>query len=389
MHFDVMDSQAGAAMSCLETLQEPRETERPETQDIMGRFGFAVALGSFLHAKAAEAPVWTDALYGPIPAPAVGPHGYSVDYVWGKGYRCLNVSADYEGEVNVTDFTQKYTSSVHNNKTCYTNLKWAMDTGVKTMGKCYPNLTTASSMYQFQWALFANAGFNDCVGWGCPLPCGMAQEAVRLSLNQLNLVYQGVAPTAPPTMPPTAPPTVAAPAPTPAPTEAPAGFPVWGIVLLALGAVAICGAIGFYMTNQGKGAQKKKRAVTYVKPQPKPVEQKPLVSPPPPPVRMVMNPVVTTAVPISTAAPIASYMVQQPAPVPITTVQAAPQYQYAQQPSYMAAPASMSYAAPTMVMQAGRPQTAMELFDELDLNKDGRVSREEFQRVAEQRGIPM
>ena len=133
----------------LETLQEPRD-RKPETQDIMGRFGFAVVLGSFLHAKAAEAPVWSTALYGPIPAPAVGTNGYSVDYVWGKGYRCLNVSENYQGEVNVTDRTLKYDINkvAHNNKTCYTNLKWAMDTGVKTMGKCYPNLTTASSMWR-------------------------------------------------------------------------------------------------------------------------------------------------------------------------------------------------------------------------------------------------
>jgi hypothetical protein len=135
--------------------------------------------------------------------------------------------------------------------------------------------------------------------------------------------------------------------------------------LIILAVVLGCGAAAWFFMHQKKKnvPQKKRRAVQ------KPVaeskeavpEARPLI--PAPQVRTVTA-VKTTAVPIATAVPTVMYAAPQPV-VPLTTVQAAP-------PAYTTAP---------------RAQTAMELFDELDVNKDGAVSREEFARVAAMRGI--
>jgi hypothetical protein len=161
--------------------------------------------------------------------------------------------------------------------------------------------------------------------------------------------------------------------------------------LIALGLVMCCGAaIAAYMHYMKKKApQRKKRAVGKIpaaQNTSKPVETRPLLQPPAPSpprttsVSWVQAPVPTTSVRVPVAAPI-SYSVPQP--LPVTTAVAAPV-----QPITTAfAEPVVSYAAP--VNTGYTPQTAMELFDELDINKDGRVSREEFQMEAARRGIPM
>jgi len=302
--------------------------------------------------------------------------GAATDYYKGKGYQCLNVSKEHKGVRNMS-------AKNGNNRTCYGNLVWAMETGLKQTyaAKCYPGLTKDSTMYQFQWALFANAKLNECAGWGCPLPCGMAKVAVGKGLDLVQTYTATAKPTA-------------APNPSPAPRpraehhnhQPRAEFPMFGTAALIVVAIGLLGALGFYIVTRlkGKGPQKKKRAVT------KPAEQTsaetvPLVAPAAPQIRTVTMapvPVTTTAVPITTSAPFATYTMSQPATViPVTTVQAAPI-------SYVAAPGSLTYAAPAVVAPQ-RQQTAMELFDELDVNKDGRVDRDEFQRIAALRGIPM
>merc|ERR1719401_2424854 len=103
-------------------------------------------------------------------------------------------------------------------------------------------------------------------------------------------------------------------------------------------------------------------------------ETRPLVQEPPPPPAPKVAPVTTTMRAMPPA-------LVQPAPV-TTTVRPV---QTTAVPVTTAVP-SVSYAVPTFVP---RQMTAMELFDQLDVNKDGRVSREEFSRAAAARGIPI
>jgi hypothetical protein len=183
--------------------------------------------------------------------------GSSIDYSAknGIGYLCLNVSERYQG---LTNF------SYGNDKSCYHNLVWAMSKGIKQgyAATCYPQTVSGESMYDFQWALY-QAKHNSCAGWGCPLPCGKAAEAIQKDLPVTIVATPAPAPVNSVSSDASQPLVgVSAPSESKEPLPPNDGVPLWCILLTVLGTLLVLGAIGaFFFTRSQRGSERKKRAV--------------------------------------------------------------------------------------------------------------------------------
>lgn len=149
---------------------------------------------------------------------------------------------------------------------CYTNVTWAMMTGITKHPAMYKNfsLTSASSRMDFQCALSSMVGPDQAgTGHACPVPCSSNLARSPLAVGYRADVYECIAN---PTPAPTPLPTVASagvmatpPPTTPetfgagfqASTAAPGGgesMPTWAWILIALTVIAIgAGGVAFFV----------------------------------------------------------------------------------------------------------------------------------------------
>jgi len=270
------------------------------------------------------------------------------------------------------------------NPECFTNVEWAMDTGMKTMPEFYVNytnpavgapLTVNSSMMDFQCALAGMVGKQESgTGYDCPMPCTSTLAAcpqkdlppvidtsptvvdTNAELTTDKEITDSVASEG-------------------TPKEEGSGFPWWAWCLV-MGPLLCCiGGLLYYflVMKAAKGAKKSKRSVKKPTKAAAPAPA-PALAPAPVETALIAPPVYTSAAPVY-AAPQVRSMSMQMAPVaaPVQTT-AMPIQTYAAAPvqTYAAAPVAQ-YAAPLQYAS-----TYATTFDALDSNHDGVISRQEF-----------
>lgn len=83
---------------------------------------------------------------------------------------CLDVSEVVQGPIG------------DDNLTCYENIRWAQETGIRAHPDWYRGLSAASSLYDFQLVVASSRGPKmPGKSWGCPLPCSGACGFDRVS----------------------------------------------------------------------------------------------------------------------------------------------------------------------------------------------------------------
>jgi len=283
--------------------------------------------------------------------------------------------------------------AVPGDEPCYSNLLWARNTGIITKPEFYKNYTflnANSPLSDFQYVLWSlTSPGNEGVGWNCTRPC---------MSDQMKIVPKDTVADITTTT------TVAA-------ASGLSSWPWWGWLLLLLALcclLALCGGLYWlYAGKKEKGPSKKKRATKKPLPAQSPAREPGFAAQPVEPVPanftvappVYMEPVtMATATPVPTFAPAAETrsFVMQPAPAQMMPAPAMAQ------PTMMQAPAPvMTTAQPIMMQTAPAPATAQpvvmqaapamitaqpmqqggSLFDALDTNHDGRISRAEFQAL--------
>mmetsp|Transcript_49422 Transcript_49422/g.138405 ORF Transcript_49422/g.138405 Transcript_49422/m.138405 type:complete len:324 (-) Transcript_49422:104-1075(-) len=281
--------------------------------------------------------------------------------------------------------------AVPGDEPCYSNLLWAKNTGIKTNPEFYENysfLDENSPMSHFQYVLWSlTSRSNKGVGWNCTKPCTYSVKIlpgaeVASNVNAAGGLMSMITTEAREPGSTTAGPTTTT-------MSSGSSLPWWAWCLLAALLVCLCGtaALVVSMLSGGKkrGPSKKKRA-TNVTPTPAPASVAELYMP----TAQLAQPATTYAAPPGyTAVPTA-------APVPMQYAAAAPVEQRSVQMAPMVAtlppiatangayaPVSMQAPAPMalpivqpMVLPSAQPAT--NLFDRLDSNHDGTISRAEF-----------
>jgi len=221
---------------------------------------------------------------------------------------------------------------------CYTNTMWAMDTGLTTNPWLYADYTVDANttFEEWQFVLQHMVGIDAGTGWQCPMPCTAAgtpwvatTATTTVSFSSTSIVY-GTTTTQSPTA---------------------AGLPwwVWESIGLLLGMCLIGGILGFCLCCRQNEPKRATRSL---------VQQHALVE-------------------------------GQTSELSSSTYQTAAWHQ--QNSSYASIALQNSFDLPPL-QSAYQPvdtpgpvsqQQAAALFDSLDANQDGYISRQEFERLVQ------
>jgi hypothetical protein len=297
---------------------------------------------------------------------------------------------------------------------CYQNVLWAKTTGIKekpAFYAAYAGLTENSSFNDFQFALNDMLGPNqNGTGWQCPAPCTstfITTTTAAVTTSEKDLVISDSTSLSSST-------TVSAegtgfswtttPAKVGTEGDEGSGFPWYGYLLLGGLLLLCCAGIAYAYMNFGKkgGAKKAKRSVKKAKP--------PALAPAVQETSYTAPAATTyTAAPIYTAAPMAAPVytaaptTRMAAPAPAMAAPAPAQYVATPQVQMRAVQATatpMLQATPVPMQATAMPavsavmpaytyggtsvQQAASLFDQLDANHDGTITRAEFARLMRQ-----
>jgi len=271
--------------------------------------------------------------------------------------------------------------------TCFGNVTWALETGLRDHPEYYVNYTTVGNKYYVDLTSASTHFDMQCVLWhmrdnthtvsevdaageaqageghACPIPC---------HTNFTSLC-------APPTPPP------AFDATTESPTTA--GVPWWVWLLVGVLVVgAILAAIYAFCMPKEKKAPKKKRALQLAAgpPPPVPLQPQPVMTyvqhPRPVQTHTVMVPV-AQPLPVTYVAP-AVHTVQAPQQIQTYAAPAVHTVQVPQQIQTYAAPAVHTVQAPQIQyvqpVQQEIQYQSMSLFDQIDSNHNGTITRAEL-----------
>jgi len=250
---------------------------------------------------------------------------------------------------------------------CYQNILWAKETGLEKKPEWYsdfPSLNVNSSNNDFQYVLHAKIASGEGTGWECPLPCSSSFIASTTpAAPATTIAVLGLSsPTTTTTLTTTT---------TTSTLDNGSALPWWAWPLL-LGLCGLClaaAAAAVYFYKKKRGVKKSKRAVKSM-PVPAPAAA--------PAAAQESAPAPCTAAPAPTlhAVPV-NYM----AAAPIQYAAASPQVPLRALPVQSVA---MPMAEPVQAMPAYARQgnQAMSLFNQLDSNHDGTLSRAEFAPMA-------
>lgn len=269
---------------------------------------------------------------------------------------------------------------------CYHNVEWAQLTGIYTKPEWYeewPTLNSASSFNDFQYVLHEKIGPGNGTGWECPMPCqcSLCSTSSTTSSSTTPLVYQ-------------APPIYYTATTTLLPEES---FPWWAWLLCVLAVLACCGLLAgaFYFLRGGKKSPQKK---TRKLPAQQPAQENPSFVTNPNMASSVVTPSYTSSfqstgygAPIlpAQATPVAMAQPAEASRCPSCGNFLLMDENYCRRCG-TARPAAgearnMAMAQPTAGYgQVMSPEQAAQLFDQLDTNRDGTLSRAEFSRMMQQ-----
>lgn len=239
---------------------------------------------------------------------------------------------------------------------CYKNLLWAKATGIVNFPANYTQfsgLTATSPLGDFQYALATFRVDSDpaSIGWQCPMPCSSAFRATPAP----TIAVTAPAPastTSSTTLPPVTDNTTT----TAAIAEEESSMPWWSILLICIALIAACAGLVVLCSGSKKQPKTSKRALARTN-----APREEAAAPP-----VVMQ---TYAAP-----PVATHMIpMQPMQYQQPSFQA---HQVAYDP--MMQQSQSMYVDPNA--QYIDPNAALQLFDALDGNHSGMVSREELAR---------
>merc|ERR1712048_181865 len=246
---------------------------------------------------------------------------------------------------------------------CYQNILWAKQTGLDKKPEWYadfPSLNVNSSNNDFQYVLHHKIESGDGTGWECPLPCSSSfipSTTTSASAATTAIALESTATITTSTTSYTT---------TTTTLDNGSAVPWWAWLLLlllcALCLVAAAAAMYFYKKNRKKGGVKKTKRAARVA-----ATAETVLAP-----AQASAPTSYTAALASTPVP-ANYMLAAPA----RYVAAAPQVPLRTVPVRSV---TVPMAEPVQAMPAYARQgtQAMALFDQLDSNHDGTLSRAEF-----------
>lgn len=284
---------------------------------------------------------------------------------------------------------------------CFGAVMWAKNVGIVQQPDYYgawPGLNTNSSFEDFQYVLnqMIDNPQSNGTGWQCPMPCTSTYITTLTTTAAVTSTAGLVSTSAKDLVMPssTSPAVFSTTTAMVGASDESSGFPWWGwLILLGVALLCCAGLVAAYMKYGTGKAKKTKRAMAVKAEAPPAAATTRIAAPAPAPAPVTYTaaptytavpapPVQLTAQPVQTvAAPAVQYAVVPEVQAPSVQMRAVPTYEVPIQATSM--PMQMAYAAPAAapaIAPMDRAQAAA-LFDQLDTNHDGTISRSEFARL--------